>query len=98
MERNVSGYIRPARADNRESRLATLSNYPDVLTVPHVMELLHLGKSNVYRLIKDKTLPAFRMKGGRKYLIPKDGVAMFISNMCYTEDSVSGSSLEGVHR
>jgi excisionase family DNA binding protein len=41
----------------------SINDYPDLLTVAEVMEILRLGRRSVYQLIKDGTLAARKMAG-----------------------------------
>ncbi len=46
--------------------------YPRVLTVPEVAELLRMTKTNIYRWLKDGTIPAYKL--GSSWFIPRDGL------------------------
>ena len=90
--RDLSELISKEKRQNDPSQLiGRLDNYPDILSAYQCMEILNLGKNSVYKLIKNNIIPSFRMAGGRKYLIPKKGLADFIESMCYNDQSVSGS-------
>lgn len=53
------------------------STYEDVVSVDDVMNMLHIGRSNVYKLLKEKQIKCVRV--GVKYIIPKKSVIDFIS-------------------
>lgn len=66
--------------------MKNLSDYPDLLTVQDICEILRVGRRTVYKYIKDSTLQA-RMIAG-KYRIPKISVVKFIrdisGDLCYS--------------
>ena len=47
----------------------TLRDYPDVLTVYDVAEILKLGKNTAYKLVKNGNIKSHKI--GRVYRIPK---------------------------
>lgn len=51
-------------------------NYPDVVTPEQVAEMLQIGLTLTYRLLRSGVLPAKRI--GRKYIIAKKNVIEFI--------------------
>ncbi|MFD9078625.1 helix-turn-helix domain-containing protein [Streptomyces erythrochromogenes] len=51
---------------------------PELLTVPEVMELLKLGRSTVYDLIRSRRLVSITI--GRARRIPADSVRRFIDH------------------
>ena len=53
-------------------------NYPDVVTIEQLMQMLNIGKNKAYELIKNKTIQTVRI--GKKYIIPKVAVIQFLSN------------------
>ena len=56
-----------------------LSEYPDVLDVYHICEILKINRKTAYRLLNDKKLPSVRI--GRKYKIAKlDLISYLIGN------------------
>ena len=40
-----------------------ISDYPDVLSVHEICEILQIGKGKAYRLLKDGTIPHRRLGG-----------------------------------
>lgn len=55
-----------------------LENYKDVLTVKELCELLPLGRSKVYELLKNGTIKSIRV--GTRIIIPKQNVLKFLSS------------------
>lgn len=53
-------------------------NYPDVVTVQQLMEMLQIGQVLAYRLVKDGVIKA--KKVGREYKIPKTSVIDYLTN------------------
>lgn len=52
------------------------SEYEDIVSVDDVMKMLHIGRSNVYKLLQEKEIKHVRI--GVKYIIPKKSVVEFI--------------------
>ena len=48
------------------------TSYPDLVNVVQLKEMLGIGITLAYRLVKNKTIPA--LKVGREYKIPKRNV------------------------
>lgn len=53
-----------------------LNDYGDILTVDELCEVLRISENVAYRLIREKTIPAFKV--GRIYKIPKKGLESYI--------------------
>ena len=53
-----------------------LEDYPDVLTVLEVKEILGLGKNMVYKLLTDKKIKAKKL--GHNWIIAKSNLIEFI--------------------
>ena len=51
--------------------------YGDVVTVDDVMKMLHIGKSNVYKLLRDNSIKS--VKVGKRFIIPKRSVIDFVT-------------------
>lgn len=51
--------------------------YDDVVTVDDVMKMLHIGKSNVYKLLRDNSIKT--VKVGKRFIIPKRSVIEFLT-------------------
>ena len=54
-----------------------LEQYPDILTVEELCEVLDIGANAAYQMLNDGSLPAFRI--GRRWKIPKESVKEFIN-------------------
>ena len=54
------------------------SNYPDVLTVEQLQELLHIGRNKAYQLLNSGQLKSIRI--GRKHIIPKKNVLLWLDS------------------
>ena len=52
------------------------SNYPDILTVKQVCEMLKIGRNNAYALIRSNQIKSITI--GRQIRIPKDNIVDFI--------------------
>ena len=55
-------------------------NYPDIITIKQLMEMLKIGRSTAYNLLQNKSIK--HIKYGKKYIIPKTAVINYISNVC----------------
>lgn len=55
-----------------------LESYSDVLTAEALMVILHIGRSKVYELLRENTIPNLRI--GKKYIIPKQLLIDFLIN------------------
>lgn len=58
-----------------------LENYGPVLKVNDVSEILGLGLSSVYDLLRTGELEGFLMKG--KWFIPRESISRFLSKNAY---------------
>lgn len=54
------------------------TSYPDLVNVVQLKEMLGIGITLAYRLVKSKTIPA--LKVGREYKIPKRNVIAYLTN------------------
>lgn len=59
-----------------------LKDFPDVLTVKQVAEVLGICENSVYRLINSKVIGSKRV--GRKILVPKVCLIDFLTSARYT--------------
>lgn len=51
--------------------------YDDVVTVDDVMNMLHIGRNNVYKLLNDNSIKS--VKVGKRFIIPKRSVIEFVT-------------------
>ena len=65
--------------------------YPDIVTVDHLTEMLHIGKSAAYEIVKTNQIPHLRI--GKKYIIPKQSVIGFINTGCYNDSQIMSYGL-----
>ena len=54
------------------------TSYPDLVNIVQLKEMLGIGITLAYRLVKNKTIPA--LKVGREYKIPKRNVIAYLTN------------------
>lgn len=52
-------------------------DYPDIVTISQVMEMLHIGKTKAYKLLKTGKIWAKRDESGY-YIIPKSAVKEYV--------------------
>jgi len=52
-------------------------NYPDVVNVSQLQQMLGIGKNNVYKLLKENKIK--HRKWGKKYIIPKIYVINYLT-------------------
>lgn len=62
---------------NEQTNATMFSEYPDVVSVDQVTEMLHIGQVLAYKLLKDGMIKA--RKVGRRYIIAKKNVIEFLS-------------------
>ena len=51
--------------------------YNDVVTVDDVMNMLHIGRNNVYKLLNVNSIKT--VKVGKRFIIPKSSVIEFVT-------------------
>lgn len=61
--------------DKIESR-EMFAEYDDIVSIEDVMKMLHIGRSNVYKLLREKEIKHIRI--GVKYIIPKKSIVEYI--------------------
>lgn len=54
-----------------------LEQYPEILTVEQLCEVLGVGANTAYQMLHDGTISAFRI--GRRWKIPRESVCKYIS-------------------
>ncbi len=73
----------------------SIREYPDILSVLDVMEILRIGRISVYGFIRENKLSARKIAG--KYRIPKTSLIEFIreieNNPCYNGSSEGSDAL-----
>lgn len=61
-------------------------NYPDIVNVEDLMEMLQIGKSSAYSLLQSSRIKHVRV--GKRYIIPKKSVVSFLEEPCYNEGQI----------
>lgn len=63
---------------NIDNSTPMFTEYPDVVSVDELQEMLKVGRSIAYKLLKDNHIKTIRI--GNKYIIPKKSVINFIDS------------------
>ena len=71
-------------------------NYPDVVTVEQVMEMLNLGKNKTYELLMTNKIQHIRV--GNRYIIPKKAVIEIFSGLWYNDSRIINDRLQSVEK
>jgi len=66
-------------------------DYPDIVSVEQIMNMLGIGKSSVYALLQSNQI--HNVKVGRKYIVPKQSVVDFVSGVCYNGSQIINGRL-----
>ena len=66
----------PLSQPKGEREMAMFKNYPDVVTVKQLQEMLKISRPTVYELLRENIIPHKRI--GTKYIIPKWGVKKYL--------------------
>jgi excisionase family DNA binding protein len=61
-------------------------NYPDVVSVDDLQEMLGIGKNTAYKLVKDKIIKSVQI--GRQHKIPKCYIIDFLLNNEQTQPTM----------
>lgn len=64
--------------ENKKENQELFTNYPDVLSVAQLMDLLQIGRLLAYKLIEEKKIKAIKI--GREYKILKNSIIELINN------------------
>ncbi len=59
--------------------MKNINEYPEVITVEQMCEILHIGKFKAYELLKSNTIKCMRI--GKKFIIPRASVEGLIDNI-----------------
>ena len=62
-----------------ENNSTMFKTYNDVVTVKQLAEMLDIGKSLAYKLVKQNTIQSKKI--GRQYKIPKNNVINYLNNI-----------------
>lgn len=52
--------------------------YPDIVNIIQLKEMLGIGITLAYKLVRNKTIPS--LKVGREYKIPKKNIIYYLTN------------------
>lgn len=61
----------------KENYQIMFTSYPDLLTIVQLKEMLGIGITLAYRLVRDNTIKALKI--GREYKIPKANVISYLT-------------------
>ena len=62
----------------KENYEMMFTSYPDLVTISQLKEMLGIGITLAYRLVRNKNIQA--LKVGRQYKIPKRNVIAYLTN------------------
>lgn len=62
----------------KENYEIMFTSYPDLVNIIQLREMLGIGITLAYRLVKNKTIPA--LKVGREYKIPKRNIISYLTS------------------
>ena len=62
----------------KENYELMFTEYPDIVNIVQLKEMLGIGITLAYRLVRNKTIKA--LKVGRQYKIPKRNVIAYLTN------------------
>lgn len=68
----------------KENYQLMFTSYPDLLTIAQLKEMLGIGITLAYRLVRDNTIKALKI--GREYKIPKANVISYLISENKTTD------------
>lgn len=61
----------------KENYEMMFTSYPDLVNIVQLKEMLGIGITLAYRLVKNNTIPAFKI--GREYKIPKRNIISYLT-------------------
>ena len=61
----------------KENYEMMFTSYPDLVNIVQLKEMLGIGITLAYRLVKNNTMPAFKI--GREYKIPKRNIISYLT-------------------
>ena len=62
--------------ENTDLNKVMFTDYKDIVTVPQLAEMLDIGLTLAYRLVRQKTIKSIKV--GREYKIPKQFVINYL--------------------
>jgi hypothetical protein len=66
-------------------------SFPDIVSIEQIMEMLHIGKSTAYALLRSNQIRHVRIV--KKYIVPKRAIIGFLENSCYNKDQIINDRL-----
>jgi excisionase family DNA binding protein len=72
------------RFSKRKEKMKHINDYPDVLTVEQVKEILQIGRRSTYKLIEANEIRHFKI--GNKLRIPKQCLLDYLNRCTVQED------------
>jgi len=54
------------------------SNYPDVVSIPDLMKMLHIGRNTAYSLLQNGKVKSIKI--GKQYRIPKQFIVEYLES------------------
>ena len=71
--------------ENTDLNKVMFTDYKDIVTVPQLAEMLGIGITLAYRLVKQNTIKSIKV--GRQYKIPKQNIiSQFVINYLVKEN------------
>lgn len=64
------------KKEQNESSNELFKDYPDVITMADLQNMLHIGRNTAYKLVQGSSIKSIRI--GKKYIIPKSSVVNFL--------------------
>jgi len=87
--RSIVRLLRDKRGEMNVPRMFV--DFPDIVSIPQIMEMLRIGKSTAYALPRNNNIPHVRV--GKKYIVPKQSVIGFLENSCYNNSQIINGRL-----
>ena len=58
----------------------SFNDYPEVISIDNLQEILHIGRNAAYSLLKEGKIRTIKV--GKKYIIPKKSIIEFLETAC----------------
>lgn len=58
----------------------SFNDYPEVISIDNLQEILHIGRNAAYSLLKEGKIKTIKV--GKKYIIPKKSIIEFLKTAC----------------
>lgn len=63
----------------KENYQIMFTNYPDLVNIMQLKDMLGIGSPLAYKLVRTKVIPSIKV--GREYKIPKRNVISYVTNL-----------------